>query len=155
MGRERDAGGMSREREGDGRRGREGEDGRERQGGSAGRRGPYDFFWLLERCADYADERPLWHRGGSLPSDFRSDPPPPPLQLLVPEAPALARARDMRTCGAEAQRAGCVTVCWRGGGRCRLPRRGSRSRARARPAKRSRLVRRRCLCSADAFALEV
>mmetsp|Transcript_181100 Transcript_181100/g.574538 ORF Transcript_181100/g.574538 Transcript_181100/m.574538 type:complete len:857 (+) Transcript_181100:115-2685(+) len=47
--------------------------------------GPFDFAWLLERAADFGAEAPPWHSGGALPSDFRSDPPPPPLQLMVPE----------------------------------------------------------------------
>lgn len=82
------------------------------------RHGPYDFFWLLERCADYADERPLWHRGGSLPSDFRSDPPPPPLQLLVPEVVAFepqdSKGRSVPRAVFFTDRAGFL----RGGRRC-------------------------------------
>lgn len=49
--------------------------------------GPYDFVWLLQRVADFHEEAPPWlQRGQRLPSEFRSEPPPPPLQLLVPES---------------------------------------------------------------------
>eukprot|EP00440_Ansanella_granifera_P046419 gb/GFBE01050272.1/.p1 GENE.gb/GFBE01050272.1/~~gb/GFBE01050272.1/.p1 ORF type:complete len:776 (+),score=152.95 gb/GFBE01050272.1/:1-2328(+) len=46
--------------------------------------GPFDFGWLLERVADFGSEDPTWRPPGQFTS-WKAQPPPPAMQVLVPE----------------------------------------------------------------------